>query len=121
MKKHCFASLAACLALAATSARGQITVAYAKPFHAQRPAGVVLDPSGAAIPGTKIESCHPHWDDCVAAAITDDNGKFILGSVQRQKRYYLKLTCYGFDPLKLELQLRRFARKELTITMKVAT
>jgi hypothetical protein len=113
--------MAAGMMLFASIATAQVTVLYAKPFHARRPAGVAVDSTGQAIPGAKVETCQPHWRECVASDTTDASGRFRLTGAHRQMTYYLRFTAYGFDPLEFELRLQLFARKEVVAKMKVAT
>ena len=109
------------IALFTMSAAAQMTVEYAKPVNVRHPDGVVVDPAGAAIAGVRVESCQPHWEDCITAATTDAQGEFAFPVSPGQKRYYLKFSVDLFDPLLIEVRLRCFAKNKIVAQMKVAT
>jgi hypothetical protein len=117
-----------------------------RPFHARALSGVVVDPSGAPIPGVVVEECDASFSprplsdpgekpspmtmlwDCdrdskhiVATVTTDANGRFAFPQAKEAKVHYLHLSLNGFDPMEIVVIVSRFARTEPRIKMTIAT
>jgi hypothetical protein len=117
-----------------------------RPFHAHNLAGVVVDPSGAPIPGVVVEECDASFSprplndpaekpspitvlwDCdrdpkhvIASEKTDANGHFSFPRAKKAKAYYLHLSVAGFDPMQVIVNVGRYERSELHIQMNIAT
>jgi hypothetical protein len=121
-----------------------ITVEH--PFDARSLAGVVVDASGAPIPGVAVEECDASFTplpinepggqpappimlwDCdrnpkhvMASTKTDTNGHFSFRRTRNAKVHYLHLSLDGFDPMQITVIVKRSAPSELRIQMQVAT
>ena len=133
--------------LLAPFARAQLgLITFDRPFHARNLAGVVVDSTGAAVPGVVVEECDALFTplqprsptgeavpgvpevDCdrepkhvLASATTDANGRFAFQRAKMGTTHYLYLRGYGLDPMKLTVMVRRFARANLRIRIRVAT
>lgn len=75
--------------------------------------GLVLDPSGAAIPGARV-SLHPAGRQ----AITDFSGRFRFDRLP-PARYELEVRHEQFRPARLSVELREGAADSLRITLKL--
>ena len=83
-----FAVVLAALVLAPTSALAQATIA-----------GVVKDPSGAALPGVSVEVASPVLIEKTRTAVTDGTGQYRIESLQ-PGIYSVTFTLSGFSTLK---------------------
>jgi len=130
----------------ASTAHAQIElIEIGYPIRARHLAGVVLDPSGAGVPGVLIgecavatgkpapevpafasgfgafqASCGGDNEHVVAWAVSDSAGHFAVPNVTSARAHKLVISAAGFDPIRLTVRLRRIARKEMRITLKVA-
>ena len=131
---------------AASIARAGIElVVLENPIHTRHLSGVVLDPSGAGIPGVLIAECAampvkaPEISEfgflprefegtcgkadehVVAWAISDSTGRFVVPKVMSGRTHKLLMSANGFNPMRMTVTTRPLASKELHITMSVAT
>jgi|ERR1039458_2888683 hypothetical protein len=128
-------------------AQGYALISFAYPFHAHELAGVVVDSTGAPVPGVEIDDCvqtfrqvrapgdaeQPIFEqsmilDChfepkhfLASTTTDSKGRFRFPHTKMGIAHYLYLSHYGFDPMQITVKLRWFARRNLRIKLVIAT
>ena len=91
-----------------------------QPFHAKSLAGVLSDPSGAAVDGVVVEECDSTYKSVLASVTTGTNGHFALPSAKNGTTHFLRLRHYGFDPMQITVKIGRFARGELNIQLHIA-
>jgi hypothetical protein len=135
------------LALFSFPAQAQLElITIERPLRANNSAEMVVDPTGAPVPGVMVEECDALFSpipargengepvsevlpgDCdkepkhgLASTMTDANGHFAFPKARRGKKHYLHLSCPGFDPMQFSVKLRFFARKEMRIKLHIAT
>jgi hypothetical protein len=128
-------------------ARANQLIAITDPFHAHELAGVIVDRTGALVPGVMIEDCvqtfgqqwtsihekktvldEPMLLDChsepkhvLASTTTDSKGHFKFPLSKTGTTHYLHLSCSGFDPMQITVKLRWFAKRNLKIMISIAT
>jgi hypothetical protein len=128
-------------------AQGYALISFAYPFHAHELAGVVVDDTGAPVPGVVIDDCvqtfrqvrapgdaetpvfeekmildcHFELKHVLASTTTDSKGRFRLPHTKMGTTRYLYLSHYGFDPMQITVKLRWFARRNLRIKLVIAT
>jgi catecholate siderophore receptor len=78
--------------------------------------GVVLDSTGAPIPGARVEASSPSMARPLAA-VTDQTGTFALNA--RDGRYALRITADGFQPLQEQVAATTAAEKPGTFVLQV--
>ena len=132
----------------AIPARAQFElIEFRHPFRAHHLAGLVVDVSGAPVPGVLVEDCvqtfgqirlpgdsdPPVFEkemslDChfepkhvLASTTTDSKGLFKFPHTKMGTTHYLYVSAYGFDPMQITVKLRRFAKRNLRIRLIVAT
>ena len=81
--------------------------------------GTVLDPSGAAVKGAKVEIRYP-VSGYEATATTDDSGQFQLSNVPFNP-YHLTVSAPGFGDLDQDVEVRSAVPLDLKLTLKIAT
>jgi hypothetical protein len=121
-------------------------VTYDRPFVARSLAGIVVDYSGAPVPGAVVEECDVPFTpvplrgptgeqtsgvaegDCdqdprhvLASRTTDEGGRFVFPRAKRGSTHYLHIVSRGFDPMQIKVKLRFVAHSELRIRLKVAS
>jgi hypothetical protein len=135
------------LACAIPAWAGYELIEIVRPLRAHHLAGLVVDLRGAPVPGALIEDCvqtfgqvrlpgdaePPVFEkdislDChlepkhvLASATTDADGHFMFPHTKMGTTHYLYVTAHGFDPEQITVKLRRFAKENLRIQIKVAT
>jgi hypothetical protein len=92
-----------------------------KVFSVRHLAGVALDPTGATVSDVKVEICKVGWTDCFASTTTGGDCKFSFSSVPHESVHYVKVSARGFHQLRMKVQQRFFARKELIVKLHIAT
>lgn len=108
-----------------------------RPFQARNLAGVVVDSTGAAVPGVLVEECDASFTrtisgvlvgDCdqdpkhvLASTTTDVNGHFAFPRAKMGTTHYLHVRCNGWDPMPFSVKMRRLARTTLRIRLRTAT
>jgi hypothetical protein len=127
-------------------AQGYATIVIEHPFRAYNLAGIVIDPSGTPVPGVIVEDCDaiftsvhawnsvgkplPDWleTDCdrepkhiLSSTTTDASGHFAFPHEKIGTTHYLYLHSNGFDPTKITVKLRHFARTQVQIKLVIAT
>ncbi|MGA3159969.1 MAG: hypothetical protein ABSC77_02045 [Terracidiphilus sp.] len=127
-------------------AQGYALIVLEHPFRTQNLAGIVVDAMGETVSGVVVEECDAKftsvhaWNsageplpdeqetDCdrepkhiLSSTTTDANGHFTFPHQKSGTTHYLYLHSNGFDPMKITVQLRRFATKNLRIKLVVAT
>lgn len=85
------------------------------PMPAQRLEGVVLDPSGAPIPGVTVSDCSAKWAAPMRTTPTDIKGRFRLSARLGKRVYYLRFDHPLFNPLGLRLSLEKAAAERRII------
>ena len=137
----------ALLAFALSARAGIDLITFDRPFHAQNLAGVVVDSTGAPVPGVEVEDCiqtfkqvrapgdaeppifeqamlldcHSEPKHVLASTTTDSKGRFRFPHAKIGTTHYLFVYCPGFDPMQINVKLRWFARRNLRIRIDVAT
>lgn len=91
------------------------------PQFAKSVAGVVNDPSGAALPGVIVEERSADWKTVLRSTETDGNGKFRFSSSPNQRTYYLQLSRSGFNWLRIKLHLDKKAKSGVVLKMPIGT
>ncbi len=81
--------------------------------------GTVTDPSGAVIPGAKVEISNP-VSGYKTAATTDPSGAFHFNNVPFNP-YHLSASAPGFQPAQQDVTLRSTVPATLAIVLQVAT
>ena len=112
--------LAACLAIPMAAPAQMESIEISKVFSVRHLAGVALDPTGATVADVKVEVCKVGWTDCFASTTAGADGKFSFLGVSHQSVYYVKVSARGFDQLRMKVQQRFFARKELVVKLHIA-
>ncbi len=105
------------------SAVGQMEIVeIEKPQLAKSIAGVVTDPTGAAIPGVTVEERSEDWKVVLRSTATDDHGRFHFSARSRREAFYhLELSHSGFDRVRIKLQLDKHAPPVIVVKMPLAT
>jgi hypothetical protein len=112
----------ACVSLLGLSAIAQMEIVeIEKPQPAKSVAGVVLDPSGAALPGVTVEERSEDWKSVVRSTGTDEKGRFHFSRARKKSVYYLQFSRSGFNWLRLKLQLDRTAKTAVVVKMPIGT
>ena len=80
--------------------------------------GVIKDPTGAVVPGAKVEIHNPvsHFDRSITS---DSTGAFRFTNVPFNP-YHLTVTAAGFAPYSQELDVRSVVTQSLTVPLQVA-
>jgi len=92
-----------------------------KPMQAEKLAGVVVDSTGAPVSGVTIEDCDPAFSHVLVSTTTDTAGYFAFPEAKIGTTHYLHVQINGFDPMRITVVLRRFAKTKLHIRLSVAT
>lgn len=85
------------------------------PQSAKSVAGVVLDPSGAALPGVTVEERTEDWKAVLRSTETDENGRFHFSPSRNKAVYCLQFSRSGFNWLRMKLQLDKKAKPPLVV------
>ncbi len=83
--------------------------------------GIVIDPSGAALPGVTVEERSADWKNVVRSTETHENGRFHFSRERKESTYNLQFYRAGFNWLRLTAQLDRTAKKMVTVKMPIGT
>src|ERR1035438_4428829 len=125
MRRFClrFGILVALVAFA-LPARAIEFITFEHPFHARNLAGVVVDSTGAPVPGVMIEDCvqtfrqvrasgeaetpermildcHSEPKHVLASTTSDYNGHFKLPHAKMGSTHYIFVSYPGFDPMQI--------------------
>lgn len=84
-------------------------------LHAETISGTVVDPSGAVIPGARIEITGEYVTQAIVL-FSDGLGKFSSPDL-KPGRYSLRVTRQGFEPLVKTVNLRESAELELKLSI----
>jgi Carboxypeptidase regulatory-like domain len=109
------------LLLALSISAQQVIVEIEKPQPAKSVAGVVVDPSGAALSGVTVEERSQDWKVVLRSTETDENGRFHFASRQNKTLYYLYFSHSGFNWLRIKLQVNKKAKSPLVVKMPIGT
>ena len=112
--------LAACLAIPMAAPAQMESIEIAKVFSVRHLAGVAVDSTGATVADVKVEICKVDWTGCFASATTGGDGRFSFSSVPHESVHHMKVSARGFDQLRMRVQQRFFARKELVVKLHIA-
>jgi hypothetical protein len=82
---------------------------------------LVQDHVGYPIPNVVVEEFSSDWKKVLREITTDSAGKFSLAPVPGRKLYYLQLSAYGFNPLRVRVRVDPKHGKKLTLTLEIAT
>jgi hypothetical protein len=122
-------------------------ITFEQPFRAHHLSGVVVDSTGAPVPGVVIEDCvqtfiqarasgnaeppvfekrmildcHSEPKHVLASTTTDSKGHFKFPHTKMEAMHYLYVNRSGFDPMQITVKLRWFAKGKLRIKLIVAT
>jgi hypothetical protein len=102
-------------------AQGYALIVIEHPFRAHQLAGIVVDPSGASVSGVVVEDCNPAFDHVLTSTTTDANGYFAFPQAKIGTTHYLHMQFNGFNPMRITVVLRRFAKPRLQIKLHIAT
>jgi hypothetical protein len=83
--------------------------------------GVVRDPSGAPLPGAKVEEVSPDWKAVIQSTTTDSAGFFSMTPQSRRRIYYLVIRLSGFNPMRVQVRINTGSTKQLDIQLEVST
>jgi Carboxypeptidase regulatory-like domain len=100
---------------------GVETVVIANVQVAKELGGVVVDPSGEAMPEVQVLETTPDGKTTLGSTVTDDNGKWSLPPVTGKKLYYLHFMMKNFNSVELRLKLNTKKGKPLVVTLPFAT
>ena len=89
------------------------------PQFAKSVAGVVNDPSGAALPGVTVEERSADWKTVLRSTETDAKGRFRFSSSPNQVTYRLEFSRSGFNWLRVKLQLDKNAKSGVVLKMPI--
>jgi hypothetical protein len=116
-----FGLVATACAFALSSLAQYETIEIARPFSAHRLAGIVVDPSGAPVKGAVVEECDATFSLVHSTTTADADGYFAFPDAKIGSTFHLQAKSLGFDPMRITVKLRRFARAELRIELVIAT
>jgi hypothetical protein len=91
------------------------------PFRAQNLAGIVVDSTGAPVPGASIEDRDATFTQVLASTTTDANGSFEFQRARVGTTHYLHIQSNGFDPMHITVTLRHLAKLKLKIQLHIAS
>jgi len=114
--------LAAACAWPTPARPGIYTIRAGTPFKSHSLGGMVVDPSGAGIPGVQVRVCRPDWKKCDQGEWrkTNDSGEFSFHTSVKGT-YYLRLEFSGFNNLECKVKVNRRTGGRLRLTMELAT
>ena len=92
-----------------------------KPQVAKSVAGVIYDPSGAALSGVTVEERTEDWRTVLRSVQTDENGKFHFSNGKDRDVYYLQFSRSGFNWLRIRLKLVKKAKPSIVVKMPIGT
>jgi hypothetical protein len=149
MRPPCrWTNVLAFLFLFVPSTRAQLDlITFNRPFQTRNLTGVVVDSMGAPVAGVVIEDCvqtfrqvrasgdaePPVFEkamilDChfepkhvLASTTTDSEGRFRFPHAKMGTIHYLHVSCNGWDPMQLQVKIRRFARASPLIKLHIAS
>jgi hypothetical protein len=91
------------------------------PQFAKSVAGVVNDPSGAALPGVTVEERSEDWKTAIRSTETDSKGRFRFSSNRNQAIYSLQFSRSGFNWLRIKLRLDKNGKSAVVLRMPIGT
>jgi hypothetical protein len=91
-----------------------------KPIVAKSLGGMVVDPSGAALPGVLIDRMGLDWKEELGHAETNSQGTFNLHQ-RSPGQYFLQLNKPGFNPMRLRVILKKESKEQIRIQMEFST
>jgi len=113
--------LFACLTFLSVGVAGQMAIVeIEKPQVAKTVAGVVNDPSGAALPDVTVEERSADWKTVLRSTKTDERGRFHF-SRGAKTVYYFEFSRSGFNWLRIKLEIQKKAKRLVTVTMPIGT
>jgi hypothetical protein len=83
-------------------------------------AGIVIDPSGAAIPNVTIEERSDDWKVVLRTTQTDEKGRFHF-SRDPKRVVHLEFSTPGFNRLRIRVRLDKKGDAKLAVKMYIAT
>ena len=92
-----------------------------EPQLAKSVAGVVNDPSGAALPGVTVEERSADWKKVLRSTETDDKGRFHFSQTEHKIVYYLEFSRSGFNRLRIKIQRDKKAKPSVVVKMWLGT
>ena len=101
-----------CLAITPCARAVRELVVLEEPQPAQRVQGIVVDVSGAPIPGMTVTDCTNQWAKALRSAKTDAEGRFHFSQQLGKSLYYLRFDHPGFNPLELQLKLDKHSANQ---------
>ena len=112
----------ACLSFSSVILAAQMEVVeIEKPQLAKSVAGFVVDPSGAGLSGVRVEERSGDWKTVLRSTKTDDKGRFHFSNSGNKSVYYLQFSRFGFNWLRLKLQLDKTVKRPIIIKMPIGT
>jgi hypothetical protein len=91
------------------------------PQRSKHIAGVVNDPSGAALPGVTVEERSDDWKIVLRSTETDELGKFHFERTGNKKIYHLEFSRSGFNWLRITLELDKRGTRSISVRMPIGT
>jgi hypothetical protein len=112
----------ACLSLFGVRVVAQMEVVEIESLQfAKSVAGVVNDPSGAALPGVTVEERSEDWKTVLRSTQTDGTGRFYFSPTRNETVYHLQFSRSGFNWLRIKLQLDKKAKASILVKMPIGT
>lgn len=95
------------------------TVVIGDEILARRLAGKVFDPNGDPVDRALVEVTTEDWTKRIAAVFTDRQGRFEFCESE-EAEYHIKITQYGFAPLRARIRLSKSASTQLRLDLFIA-
>lgn len=113
--------LFASLTLLSVGVAGQMEIVQIeKPQVAKMVAGIVNDPSGAALPDVTVEERSADWKTVLRSTRTDERGRFHFLRSEKTV-YYLEFSRSGFNWVRIKLEIQKKAKRLVIVTMPLGT
>jgi hypothetical protein len=95
------------------------TVVIERPSRAHKLAGFAVDPSSAAIAGADVDDCDSTFSRVLGSVTSDADGHFAFPRAKIGSTHYLSIHARGFNPLRITVKLRYFARPQLHVKLPI--
>lgn len=97
-----------------------MTIELDRPYLASDASAIVVDPSGAPMPGTTVKLMSVGWGKIIASKETNSQGFFRFSS-GNSNLLYLEITRPGFQVMHVKLKVVRKKIKVPLIKVQIAT
>ncbi|HVU48252.1 MAG TPA: carboxypeptidase-like regulatory domain-containing protein [Terracidiphilus sp.] len=92
-----------------------------EPATVRHLAGIVTDPTGAAISQATVEDCDSTFGTIMAVGKTDRKGRFSLPQAKPGTHHYLQVISRGFNLTRIPVIIDRSGKNELRIRLTLGT